>query len=137
MVKANYRCNNCTTTNEHKLTNCCSKPDMVPFNEEGRTMNFTDVQTFFKSWGLYPFEEYSDAEADSLNPEVVCEYGINRRCYEKLIAEATLSDQMAGSNFAPFCSRQIDATDDSFYLSARTWAELEEAWHSYIDPSRH
>lgn len=95
-------------------------------------MNFQDVQEFFKGWGMYPSEE--DPMSDDLNPEVI-EMGVNRKVYEKLIAEATLHDQMAGANFASFCSRQIDATDDAFYLSASTWDELEEAWLDYLNPS--
>lgn len=97
-------------------------------------MKFDEVQTFFKSWGLYPMGEHDDATADDLNPEQVCENGINRKCYEKLIAEA---NDHAGANFAAFCSRQIDATDDCFYLSAQTWAELEEAWYAHMDPDRY
>ena len=97
-------------------------------------MDFKNVQGFFKSWGMYPGEEEDDCMADDLNPEVICGYGINRKCYEKMIAEA---NDHSGANFAAFCSRQIDATDDSFYLSASTWRELEEAWYSYNDPGRH
>ncbi len=94
-------------------------------------MEFSEVKVFFKSWCMYPSEE--DCEEDQLNPGVI-EMGINRKCYEKLIAEA---NDHQGANFAAFCSSQIDATDDSFYLSASTWKELEEAWYAYQDPNRY
>jgi hypothetical protein len=97
-------------------------------------MEYKDVQEFFKSWGVYPADELDDCIADDLNPEVICDFGINRKCYEKLCQEA---NDLHGANFSAFCSRQIDATDDAFYLSAATWAELEEAWYSYLDPARH
>lgn len=94
-------------------------------------MEFSQIQDFFKSWGMYPIDE--DCEKDDLNPEVI-EQGINRKVYEKLISEA---NTLHGGTFAQFCSHQIDATDDAFYLTASTWHELEEAWYSHVDPNRH
>jgi len=32
-MRANFRCNNCTTSNECKLDDCCPQADMVPFDE--------------------------------------------------------------------------------------------------------
>jgi hypothetical protein len=88
-------------------------------------MDFNQVQEFFKSWGLYPTQ--GDPSADDLNPEVI-DQGINRRVYERLCEEA---ERLHGESFRHFCARQIDATDDSFYLVAETWEELEEAWIGY------
>lgn len=83
-------------------------------------MNFKNVQDFFKSWGMYPSRE----DTDDYSPDVI-EQGINRGCYFKLIEEAKRAN---GDSFAQFCSRQIDATDDAFYLTADSWGELEDAW---------
>jgi hypothetical protein len=87
-------------------------------------MDFNEVKEFFKSWGMYPSNE--DSSVDSLNPEVI-DLGINRKCYEKLLYEAETEH---GMRLKEFCSRQIDATDDAFYLSAETWLEVEEAWEA-------
>lgn len=90
--------------------------DALPHNSQR-------VEEFFKSWGLYPSEE----ETDDFNPAVI-EQGINRACYQKLRHEA---DVNYGKRFLHFCSAQIDATDDCFYLSADTWAEVQEAWEAF------
>ncbi len=90
-------------------------------------MDFKEAQDFFKSWGVYP----SDESTDDYNQEVI-EQGINRGCYFKLIEEAK---QLHGDEFAQFCARQIDATDDAFYLSASTWDELLEAWEASSEPA--
>lgn len=89
------------------------------------------VVEFFKSWGMYPNSE----DTDDLNTEVIRD-GINRCCYFKLLEEAKKhirhSDASNPNFFAEFCSRIIDAVDDSFYLDCETWGEVKEAWIDYV-----
>ena len=106
---------------------CFSKGDVCTW------LSFKDVQDFFKSWGLYPTDEVVDALRDGLNPEVVCEQGINRNCYKKLLVEA---DEITRGGFESFCARMINATDDSFYLRCKTWAELSESWDKRLPHER-
>jgi hypothetical protein len=103
-------------------------------NAKRNLATFTDVQAFFKSWGMYPKESIENEELDDdLNPEAI-EQGINRKCYEKLIADADkeINASYFPNYFSTFCRRQIDATDDQFYLSADSWEDLEEAWEEYV-----
>lgn len=90
---------------------------------QGEEVTFTDVQAFLKSWGMYPGEE----DTDEYNEEVIRQ-GINNPCFEKMKLEA---ESLYGIGFARFCSRQTEATDDAFYLGAKTWAEVEDAWRNW------
>lgn len=88
-------------------------------------MNFIDVQSFLKSWGLFPGNE----DTGTLNPEVIAR-GINRACYFKMLAEA---EHAHGNKFSYFVARAVEATDDSFYLPDDTWSELQSSWETYSD----
>jgi hypothetical protein len=103
-------------------------------NTKRNLAKFPDIEAFFKSWGMYTQKAIDDDDLDDdLNPEVI-EQGINRKCYEKLIEDADrqINASHFPNYFSNFCRRQIDATDDQFYLTATSWGELKEAWKDYI-----
>lgn len=83
-------------------------------------MEFKDVQEFFQSWGMYPVSE----DTYPYNKEVI-DNGINEPCFDRMLEQAAAK---YGEEFALFCSRAIDATDNAFYLQADTWKELKDAW---------
>lgn len=83
-------------------------------------ITFASLQRFFKSWGLYPSKE----PTDDYNEEVI-RRGINGTCYKKMRLEV---ERNYGIEVARFCSKQIEATDDSYYLRFETWDQLKAAW---------
>lgn len=91
-------------------------------------LEFKDVQDFFKSWGLYPYNE----DTDPYNKDVIDE-GINEPCFNQLMQQA---EGKYGLGFAQFCSRMIDATDNAFYLRSETWAQVENCWDNRLPHER-
>lgn len=125
-------------SNDSILAYCETEKDaddvIAAFNAIGdnsaKTPTFKDVKGFFMSWGMFPHEEDCNAESDEdnwLNPEVI-EQGINHRCFEKMMDEAK---RLYGDTFRQFCSRQIDAVDDGFYVDVDTWDTMKEAWENW------
>lgn len=78
------------------------------------------VCEFFKSWGMFPTNE----DTGNLNYHNISQ-GINRKCYEKMYAEAC---NLYGKAFAEFYNKQVQSMDDMFYLVADTWNDVEQAY---------
>ncbi len=109
-------------------------------------MNFQEVALFFEGWGLFP----SDEDPVSSHPDLVSnegapyefnkevtDQGLNFACYVKMRKEARALD----ADLYAFIPYALDATDDAWYLTARTWKALEHQWATYIaqwskNPSR-
>ena len=92
-------------------------------------MTFTDVQEWFKSWGLFPYEE----DCAPYNKEVI-DNGINEPCFNRMIEAAK---EKHGKDFASFCSRMIDATDNAFYLQSETWDDIKAAYLMTTEHGKH
>lgn len=91
-------------------------------------MIFSEVEAFFKSWGLYPNNE----DTSPYNKEVI-DQGINEPCFDRMLEQA---EQKHSTAFMRFCSRIVDATDNAFYLPCECWAELEDAWNARLPHER-
>jgi len=87
-------------------------------------MVFQDVKAFLESWGMYPAEE----DTTPYNKDVI-DNGINEPCFDRMLEQA---EEKHGIDFARFCSRVTDATDNAFYIPFLTWKELEEAWNQKV-----
>ena len=83
---------------------------------------FQQVREFFLSWGLAP-----DCEEDDMQYSIRTRDGyiINSACYDRM---RTNAEEVHGKDFSAFVSRSINAVDGSFYITADTWDELQEAW---------
>lgn len=93
-----------------------------------RIKTFSDVEFFFKSWGMYPSEE----DTDDFNTEVIRQ-GINRACYKQMIEQA---EDEHGNSFKEFVGDCIDAQDDAFFLEYETWIDLNEYWEDNGCPGK-
>lgn len=89
---------------------------------------FEEVKDFFKSWGMFPHKE----ETEDLNSDVIM-LGINRCCFNKMMAEARREH---GDELAVFILNETGGQDDSFCVEAPTWIELRDAWNDREPISR-
>lgn len=84
-----------------------------------------DVILFFKSWGLFPFDEEEEIFKNDLDEYNIC---VNSPCYTKLLAEALT---LHGEKFEQFCKNEIIRTDNAYYLDAQLWSDVEQDWYNF------
>jgi len=86
-------------------------------------MTFKDIQEFFKSWGLYPALESTDEyNSDSIF------VGLNQACVKKFFKEAK---ELFGKDTVGFFHTQISTRDNSSFLRAYEWVDMEKAYNKF------
>lgn len=95
-----------------------------------KTFTFPQVKDFFMSWGLYPESNLFEAEEEGHDLESLAS-GINRCCYQKLLAEAL---KIGDDLFQKFCQHAIsNAPNDSYSLRDSCWKLVKERWIDYLE----